>query len=73
MQRVLQKGRYRHFKGNVYEVVDVARCSETDAPYVIYKPLYEEGEGLWIRPLEMFLETIERDGVKVERFCYLGD
>ena len=72
MQRELKKGKYRHFKGNEYLVIDVARCSETDAVYVIYKPLYNEGEGLWIRPLEMFLETVERDGKSFERFEYLG-
>lgn len=73
MQRELKKGKYRHFKGNEYRVIDVARCSETDAPYVIYKPLYKESEGLWIRPVDMFLETIERDGKIFERFEYLGE
>lgn len=72
MQRELQIGRYRHFKGNEYQVVDTARCSETDAVFVIYKPLYDEGEGLWIRPLAMFLEMVERDGKVFERFEYLG-
>ncbi len=72
MQRELKKGKYRHFKGNEYQVVDTARCSETDAQLVIYKPLYDEGEGLWVRPLEMFLETIERDGKSFERFEYIG-
>jgi hypothetical protein len=73
MQRELKKGKYRHFKGNEYEVVDVARCSETDAPMVIYTPRYSKGEGLWVRPLEMFLETIDRDGKSFERFEYIGD
>lgn len=72
MQRELKKGKYRHFKGNEYLVVDTARCSETDAQLVIYKPLYDEGEGLWVRPLEMFLESIERDGKTFERFAYIG-
>lgn len=73
MQSELKKGKYRHFKGNEYQVVDVARCSETDAQLVIYKPLYDDdGQGLWVRPLEMFLETIERDGKTFERFEYLG-
>ena len=72
MQRELKKGKYRHFKGNEYQVVDIARCSETDAQLVIYKPLYDEGQGLWVRPLEMFLETIECDGKTFERFEYMG-
>ena len=72
MQRELKKGKYRHFKGNEYQVIDVARCSETDAALVIYKPLNDEAGGLWVRPLEMFLETIERDGKIFERFEYLG-
>ena len=72
MQKKLKIGKYRHFKGNEYLVVDTARCSETDAQLVIYKPLYDEGEGLWVRPLEMFLESIERDGKTFERFAYIG-
>ena len=73
MQSELKKGKYRHFKGNEYQVVDVARFSEPDAQLVIYKPLYDDdGQGLWVRPLEMFLETIERDGKTFERFEYLG-
>ncbi len=56
MQRELKRGKYRHFKGNEYLVIDTARCSETDAIQVIYKPLYDEGQGLWVRPLDMFLE-----------------
>ena len=72
MQRELKKGKYRHFKGNEYQVIDVARCSETDTQLVIYKPLYDDGQGLWVRPLEMFLETIVRDGKTFERFEYIG-
>lgn len=68
----IAKGRYRHFKGNEYEVIDVARHSETGEDYVIYRPLYGEG-GLWIRPLAMFVETIERDGKTRQRFQYIGD
>lgn len=68
----IRKGKYRHFKGNEYEVIDVARCSETDAPFVIYKPLYGDGE-LWIRPLDMFLERITRDGKEIDRFAFLGE
>lgn len=66
----LQKGRYRHFKGNLYEVVDVALHSETMEPHVVYRALYGEG-GLWIRPLSMFLEIVERDGKVFKRFEYV--
>ena len=68
----LKKGRYQHFKGNFYEVMDIALHSETKEPHVIYRPLYGEGR-LWIRPLSMFDETIERDGKLLKRFQYVGD
>lgn len=61
------KGRYRHFKGNEYEVVDFAKDSETAEKMVIYRALYGERE-LWVRPYEMFREIIERDGKKMRRF-----
>lgn len=60
-------GRYRHFKGKEYEVVGVAKHSETLEEMVLYRPLYGEG-GLWVRPKEMFLEEIERDGKRFLRF-----
>jgi cyclomaltodextrinase / maltogenic alpha-amylase / neopullulanase len=69
----LKRGRYRHFKGNEYEVVGVARHSESLEEYVIYKPLYESMSEYWIRPLAMFLETVERDGTVLPRFEYIGD
>jgi cyclomaltodextrinase len=68
----IRSGRYRHFKGNEYEVVGVAHDSETQQPMVIYRALYGE-RGLWVRPLAMFLEEIERDGVRVRRFEYIGE
>ncbi|WP_018969779.1 DUF1653 domain-containing protein [Rubritalea marina] len=68
----IRKGKYRHFKGSEYELIDVARCSETDEIQVIYKPLYEEG-GLWVRPAAMFFEQVERDGKVFDRFKYLGE
>ena len=61
-------GRYRHFKGREYEVVGVARHSETEEWHVVYRPLYAPESGLWIRPLAMFLETVTRDGVTLPRF-----
>ena len=60
-------GRYRHFKGNEYEVLGTALHSETREPFVVYRPLSGDG-GLWIRPAAMFHETVERDGVTVKRF-----
>ncbi len=64
-------GRYRHFKGGEYEVLGVARHSETDEPLVVYRPLYNDS-GLWARPAAMFLETVVVDGRTVPRFAYLG-
>lgn len=63
-------GRYRHFKGNEYEVVGIARHSETEEPMVVYRALYGEG-GLWIRPAAMWNETVERDGKTYKRFYHL--
>ena len=60
-------GRYRHFKGNEYEVIGIARHSETLEPMVVYKALYGDG-GIWIRPADMWNETVERDGKRYKRF-----
>lgn len=68
----LKKGRYRHYKGNEYEVLFTARHSETEEWMVVYKALYGE-QGFWVRPLEMFMEKVEVDGKKVERFAYVGE
>lgn len=67
----LPLGRYRHYKGGQYEVVAVARCSETLAPVVVYRALYGEG-GLWVRPYAMFVETLDIDGVRQPRFAHVG-
>lgn len=64
-------GRYRHFKGGEYEVVGVARHSETDEHLVVYRPLPGDA-GLWVRPVAMFLEAVEHDGRIVPRFAFLG-
>ena len=68
---------YKHYKGNKYEVVGVAKHSETLEEMVIYKALYKiEGHDenfLWVRPKEMFLEEVELGGKKVPRFEYLGE
>ena len=65
--RTIHPGRYRHFKGNEYEVVGIARHSETGEPMVVYRALYGKG-GLWVRPVEMWNEVIERDGKTYMRF-----
>lgn len=62
-------GKYKHYKGNEYEVIGVSRHSETMEYFVVYKALYQkEGENLWIRPLTMFMEDIEVEGKILKRF-----
>ena len=68
----VKKGRYRHFKGMEYEVLGVARHSETLEEMVVYRALYGEG-GLWVRPAVMFLETVEREGKIFPRFTYVEE
>ena len=68
--KTILPGRYRHFKGNEYEVVGIARHSETEEPLVVYRTLYGEG-GLWVRPAEMWNETVERNGKTYRRFYRL--
>ena len=63
----IKLGKYRHFKGMEYEVIGVAKHSETLAPMVVYRALYGDRE-LWVRPYEMFREIIERDGKRMRRF-----
>lgn len=67
----LAPGIYRHFKGNLYEVIAVARHSETAEDMVVYRALYGD-HGLWVRPLTLFTEAIERDGQRLPRFTYIG-
>lgn len=69
---ILPPGRYRHFKGGDYEVIGVARHSESGEQLVVYSPLYDDS-GLWVRPLAMFLEIVERDGKRVRRFSPVDD
>lgn len=64
---MLPTGKYRHYKGNEYEVIGVATHSETLAEMVVYRPLYGEG-GLWVRPLSMFTETVVFHGKQMPRF-----
>lgn len=63
----LDPGKYRHFKGGEYHVEGVAQHSESGEELVVYRPLYGEG-GLWVRPLAMFLELVEHEGVLQPRF-----
>jgi len=68
---LLAPGRYRHYKGKDYEVIDLARHSETEDWHVVYRPLYGDS-GLWIRPLDMFTEAVEHAGQSLPRFRYLA-
>ncbi|PNK60919.1 DUF1653 domain-containing protein [Psychrobacter sp. FDAARGOS_221] len=61
------QGIYRHYKGNLYQVLHTAHHSETEEALVVYRCLYGE-YGVWVRPLEMFTETIELDGKQMPRF-----
>ena len=67
----IKLGRYRHFKGKEYEVIGIAKHSETLEPMVIYKALYDNGS-LWVRPASMWNETVERDGKVFQRFTYIN-
>lgn len=72
MSNELKPGRYRHFKGNEYELLYVAKHSETLEELVVYRALYGE-HGIWVRPAQMWSETVERDGMDTPRFTYIGD
>ena len=67
----IRPGRYRHFKGREYEVLGIARHSETEEELVVYRALYGDF-GLWVRPVSMWNETVERDGKTFRRFTYIG-
>lgn len=71
MQEV-KLGKYRHFKGNEYEVIGIAKNSETLEEMVVYRALYGDG-GLWVRPKEMFFETVHVNGEILPRFVFIGD
>lgn len=68
----IKLGRYRHFKGNEYQVLYIATHSETREPMVVYQALYGEC-GIWVRPAAMWNETVERDGKTYRRFTYIGE
>ena len=67
----IKPGRYRHFKDNEYEVIGLARHSETQEEMVVSRALYGDF-GLWVRPARMWNETVERDGKTFRRFTYIG-
>jgi hypothetical protein len=62
---------YKHYKGNLYEVLELGRHSETQEWMVIYRTLYGDG-GTWVRPYDMFMETVKLDGKLLKRFEYMG-
>jgi hypothetical protein len=65
----MESGLYKHYKGSTYEVIGIARHSESLEELVVYKATYQpEGENLWVRPLAMFKETVVVDGVEMKRF-----
>lgn len=66
---MLKLGMYKHFKGNLYQVLHIATHSETEETMVVYQPQYGD-RAIWVRPLSMFDETIERDGKTIKRFAY---
>ena len=68
----VKPGRYRHFKGNEYEVLGTAKHSENLEPMVVYRALYGDG-GLWVRPAHMWNETVVRDGREFPRFTYIEE
>lgn len=70
-QEMPLSGLYRHYKGRDYEVIDTARHSETGEELVVYRCLYGD-YSLWVRPLAMFLESVEVNGESIPRFSYLG-
>ena len=68
----INSGRYRHYKGNEYEVIGVARHSETEGKMVVYRKLYGD-HSLWVRPLGMFIENVLVDGQPLPRFEWIGE
>lgn len=67
---VIEPGKYQHYKGNLYEVIDVGCHTETHEYFVVYRPLYEHAgqPNIWLRPYDMFVEMVEKDGEKFPRF-----
>ncbi len=72
MMDIIISGKYRHYKGNEYIVIDVATHSETEEEMVVYKALCGEGK-LWVRPLSMWNEKVNVNGKEIPRFSYTGE
>lgn len=72
MSKNIKLGRYRHFKGNEYEVICLAKNSETLETMVVYRALYGNGE-IWVRPASMWDENLDCDGKVCKRFEYIGE
>ncbi len=70
---MIRKGRWRHFKGNEYQVIGTAKHSETLEEMVVYRALYGDKTQLWVRPASMWEEPVERDGTSQPRFTYIGE
>jgi len=68
----IQPGRYRHYKGNEYEVISIARHSESEEEMVVYRKLYDD-HSMWVRPLGMFAEDVLVDGQQQPRFKWIGE
>lgn len=70
----LRSGRYKHYKGNYYHVIGIAKHSETLEEMVMYEALYDNPDGkFWVRPFKMFTETVDVNGTKIPRFEYIED
>ncbi len=70
----MKLGRYRHYKGHEYIVLAIAKHSETLEDYVVYEALYDNDVSkIWVRPMKMFVEKIEKDGKLIDRFEYIGE
>ena len=69
---MIKLGKYKHYKGNEYEVIGIARHSETLEEMVVYKALYGDG-GIWVRPLSMWEEIVVKDGKEYKRFEYVEE
>ncbi len=70
---MLKLGKYRHYKGKDYEVIGAAKLEETLEDMVVYRPLYKSEFSLWVRPLSVFMESVEIDGKTMPRFEYIGE
>ncbi len=69
---MIKNGRYRHYKGKDYQVIGIARHSETEEELVVYQALYGD-HGLWVRPTHMFEEEVEKEGTRVPRFQHVEE